>query len=153
MACGDPVTELRNRRASFDYEILDTFEAGLVLTGSEVKSLREGGASISESFARVKNGEILVEGMNIPEYRQASYNNHEPLRTRKLLLNRQEIDQLRVGVEQKGLTIVPLKLYFKDGWAKLLIGLGRGRKRHDKRQKQAARDAQRQIDSALKGER
>ena len=153
MACGDSVTELRNRRASFDYEILETFEAGIVLTGSEVKSLRDGGASISESFARVKSGEILLEGMNIPVYRQASYNNHEPLRTRKLLLNRREIDQLSAGVEQRGLSIVPLKLYFKEGWAKLLIGLGRGRKRHDKRQQQAAKDAKRQIASALKGER
>jgi len=153
MAYGDPVTELRNRRANFDYEILETFEAGLALTGSEVKSLRAGGASISESFARVRNGEVFLEGMNIPVYAQASYNNHEPLRTRKLLLNRREIDQLKAGVEQRGLSIVPLKLYFKDGWAKLLIGLGRGRKRHDKRQRQAERDAKRQIDSALKGER
>lgn len=153
MACGDPVTELRNRRASFDFEILETFEAGMVLTGSEVKSLRAGGASISEAFARIRNGEVLLEGMNIPVYAEASYNNHEPLRTRKLLLNRREISQLKAAVEQRGLTIVPLRLYFKDGWAKLLIGLGRGRKRHDKRQQQAERDARRQMDSALKGER
>lgn len=147
------MTELRNRRASFDYEILETFEAGLVLTGSEVKSLRAGGASISEAFARVKGGEVILEGMNIPVYAQASYNNHEPLRSRKLLLNRREIVELRAGMEQRGLSIVPIKLYFKDGWAKVLIGLGRGRKRHDKRQQQAAKDARRQIDSALKGER
>ena len=99
MAYGDPVTELRNRRANFDYEILETFEAGLALTGSEVKSLRAGGASISESFARVRNGEVFLEGMNIPVYAQASYNNHEPLRTRKLLHG--EIDQLKAGVEQR----------------------------------------------------
>src|SRR5690554_4778516 len=153
MAYGDPVTELRNRRATFDYEILETFEAGLVLSGSEVKSLRAGGASISEAFARIGNGEVILEGMNIPVYAQASYNNHEPLRSRKLLLNRSEIKELKVGLEQRGLSIVPLKLYFKDGWAKVLIGLGRGRKRHDKRQHQAAKDAKRQIDSALKGER
>lgn len=153
MAYGDAVTELRNRRANFDYEILETFEAGLVLTGSEVKSLRAGGASISEAFARVRGDEVFLEGMNIPVYSQASYNNHEPLRTRKLLLHRREIEQLRAAVEQRGLSIVPVKLYFRDGWAKLLIGIGRGRKRHDKRQRQAERDAQRQIDSALKGER
>lgn len=153
MAYGDAVTELRNRRANFDYEILETFEAGLVLTGSEVKSLRAGGASISEAFARVRGDEVFLEGMNIPVYSQASYNNHDPLRTRKLLLHRREIEQLRAAVEQRGLSIVPVKLYFRDGWAKLLIGIGRGRKRHDKRQRQAERDAQRQIDSALKGER
>lgn len=153
MAYGDSVTELRNRRAGFDYEILETFEAGMVLTGSEVKSLREGGASISEAFARIRDGEVVLEGMNIPVYKQASYNNHEPLRTRKLLLNRSEIKELKAGLEQRGLAIVPLKLYFKDGWAKLQIGLGRGRKRHDKRQQQAAKDARRQIDSALKGDR
>ena len=147
------MTELRNRRAGFDYEILETFEAGMVLTGSEVKSLREGGASISEAFARIRDGEVVLEGMNIPVYKQASYNNHEPLRTRKLLLNRSEIKELKAGLEQRGLAIVPLKLYFKDGWAKLQIGLGRGRKRHDKRQQQAAKDARRQIDSALKGDR
>ncbi len=153
MAYGDPVTELRNRRATFDYEILETFEAGLVLSGSEVKSLRAGGASISEAFARIKNGEVILEGMNIPVYAQASYNNHEPLRSRKLLLNRSEIKELKVGLEQRGLSIVPIKLYFKEGWAKVLIGLGRGRKRHDKRQQQAAKDARRQMDTALKGER
>ncbi len=125
----------------------------MVLTGSEVKSLREGGASISEAFARIRDGEVVLEGMNIPVYKQASYNNHEPLRTRKLLLNRSEIKELKAGLEQRGLAIVPLKLYFKDGWAKLQIGLGRGRKRHDKRQQQAAKDARRQIDSALKGDR
>ena len=153
MSYGDAVTELRNRRASFDFEILETFEAGMVLTGSEVKSLRAGGASISEAFARIRNGEVVLEGMNIPVYVQASYNNHEPLRSRKLLLNKREIAQLKAGTTQRGLSIVPLKLYFKDGWAKLLIGLGRGRKRHDKRQQQAEKDARRQIDSALKGGR
>ena len=151
MTTGDLVTELRNRRAGFDYEILETFEAGMVLTGSEVKSLRAGGASISEAFARIRAGEVVLEGMNIPVYAQASYNNHEPLRTRKLLLNRHEIKQLKAGLEQRGLSLVPLKLYFKDGWAKLQLGLGRGRKRHDKRQQAAAKDARRQIDNALKG--
>lgn len=150
MAEGDLVREIRNRRATFDYEILETFEAGLVLTGSEVKSLREGGASLNEAFARIHRGEVILEGMNIPVYRQASYNNHEPLRSRKLLLNRREIDQLQVAVEQRGLSLVPLKLYFRNGWAKLSLGIGRGRKRHDKRRREAERDAKRQIESALK---
>lgn len=125
----------------------------MALTGSEVKSLRAGGASISEAFARIRAGEVILEGMNIPPYRQASYNNHEPLRSRKLLLNRREIAQLQAAIEQRGLALVPLRLYFKNGWAKLELGLGRGRKRHDKRRQQAEKDAQRQIDSALKDRR
>jgi len=122
----------------------------MVLTGSEVKALRAGGASLSGAFARISGGEVLLEGMNIPVYSQASYNNHEPLRSRKLLLHRREIGELQAGIEQRGLTVVPLKLYFKNGWAKVQLGLGRGRKRHDKRQRQAERDAQRQIDRELK---
>ncbi len=142
---------LRNRRASYDYELLETFEAGLVLTGSEVKSLRQGGGSIAEAFARVQNGEIVLEGMNIPTYAFASYNNHEPLRTRKLLLHKREIRQIRDALERKGLTVVPTKLYFKDGWAKLQIALARGRKHYDKRRQQSEKDAQRRIDRALDG--
>ncbi len=145
------MSELRNRRAGFDYEILETFEAGIVLRGSEVKSLREGGGSISEAFARVSKDEVWLEGMNIQPYTQASYNNHEPLRTRKLLLNRSEIRQLKSAVEQRGLALVPLKLYFKDGKAKILLGIGRGRKRHDKRQREAEKDARRQMDSVRRG--
>ncbi len=145
------MSELRNRRAGFDYEILETFEAGIVLRGSEVKSLREGGGSISEAFARVRKNEVWLEGMNIQPYTQASYNNHEPLRTRKLLLNRSEIRELRSAVDQRGLSLVPLKLYFKDGKAKVLLGVGRGRKRHDKRQREAEKDARRQMDSVRRG--
>ena len=141
---------IQNRRASFDYELLDSFEAGLELTGSEVKSLRQGGATLGEAFARYKNGEVWLEGMHIPPYKQASYNNHEPLRSRKLLLKRREIDQIQKGLDRQGLTLVPTKLYFKDGWAKLAIALGRGKKRYDKRQDQAKKDAQRQIERALK---
>ncbi len=141
---------LKNRRASYDYEFLDTFEAGIALTGSEVKSLRNGGGAITEAFARLRNGEVWLEGMHVPTYQQASYNNHEPLRSRKLLLKRREIDELQKGIERKGLTVVPTKLYFKDGWAKVNIALARGKKNYDKRRTQAARDAQRQIDRALK---
>lgn len=141
---------LSNRRAGFDYEILETFEAGIVLSGSEVKSLREGGGSITQAFARVRNGEIFLEGLNIQPYRQASYNNHEPVRPRKLLLNKREINEIRAGLDRRGLTVVPLKLYFKGGWAKVQIALARGRKRHDKRQAQAERDAKRQMEIGQK---
>ena len=141
---------LRNRRASYDYELFDTFEAGISLQGSEVKSLRQGGGSIAESFARVKNNEIWLEGMDIPVYNEASYNNHEPLRSRKLLLKRSEINEITKGLDRKGLTLVPLKLYTKDGWFKLSVALARGKKNYDKRQTQSKRDAQRQIERALK---
>lgn len=141
---------IRNRRATFDYEILETFEAGLVLTGSEVKALREGGGSLTEAYARIRGGEVWLEGLHIPPYRQASYNNHEPLRSRKLLLSRREIAEITKGLERKGLTLVPLKLYFKGGWAKLSVALARGKKLYDKRQDQARRDAKRQMEQALK---
>jgi SsrA-binding protein len=142
--------ELRNRRASFDYEIMETFEAGISLRGSEVKSLRQGGSSIAEAFARIKGGEVWLEGMNIPVYEQASYNNHEPLRSRKLLLGKREIDEISKGLERKGLTLIPLKLYFNKGWAKLSVGLARGKKLYDKRHDKAKKDAQREMQRALK---
>jgi SsrA-binding protein len=142
--------ELRNRRASFDFEILETFEAGIALTGSEVKSLRQGGGSLAEAFARVNRGEVWLEGMNIPVYNEASYNNHLPLRSRKLLLKKSEIAELKNGLERKGLTIVPIKLYVKDGWIKLSIALARGKKNYDKRQSEAKRDAKREIEKAMK---
>lgn len=142
---------LRNRRATFDYEILETFEAGLVLTGSEVKSLRQGGGSIAEAYARFDRGELWLEGMTIPTIQEASYNNHDPARRRKLLLKRRELAEIARGLERRGLTLIPLKLYFKSGWAKLQLGLARGKKVFDKREQQAKRDAQRQIERALKG--
>jgi SsrA-binding protein len=141
---------LKNRRARHDYDIMETFEAGLSLTGSEVKSLRQGGGSIAEAYARIRGDELFVEGMTIPTYDDASYNNHEPDRRRKLLLKRSEIRELRRGIERKGLSVVPLKLYFSGGWAKLEIALGRGKKRYDKRRSAAERDAKRQIERALK---
>ncbi len=141
---------IQNRRASFDYELLDRFEAGITLTGSEIKSLRAGGVTLGEAFARVKNGEVFLEGMHIPPYKDASYNNHEPLRPRKLLLNKREIAEISRGLERKGLTLVPTRLYFKEGWVKLEVALGRGKKRYDKRQDEAKRDAQRQMERAMK---
>lgn len=143
---------LQNRRARHDYEILETFEAGLVLRGSEVKSLRGGGGSIAEAYARVDGGEVWLEGATIPSYPQASYNDHEPGRRRKLLLHRREIVELRRGLERKGLTVVPLELYFDArGRAKLKLALARGRKLHDKRAAASERDAKREMERALKG--
>lgn len=140
---------LQNRRATHDYAILERFEAGMELTGSEVKALRQGGGSIAEAYARVRGGQVFLEGMTIPVYTEASYNNHEPLRVRRLLLKRREIDEISRGLERKGLTLVPLKLYFKGGWAKVELGLGRGKKLHDKRHAEAKKDAQREIDRAM----
>ena len=137
---------IKNRRATFDYELLETFEAGLVLTGSEVKSLRQGGATLAESFARIKGGELWLEGMHIAPYKDASYNNHEPLRSRKLLLNRREIAEIKRGLGRQGLTLIPTRLYFKEGWAKLTVALARGKKLHDKRQAVAKKEAEREME-------
>ncbi len=143
---------LQNRRARHDYEILETFEAGLVLRGSEVKSLRGSGGSIAEAYAKIEGGEVWLEGATIPSYPQASYNDHEPLRRRKLLLHARQVTELRRGLERKGLTVVPLELYFDArGRVKLKIALARGRKRHDKRAAASERDAKREMDRALKG--
>lgn len=144
---------LTNRRARHDYDVLETVEAGLVLTGSEIKSLRRGGCSIAEAYARFRQGEAFLEGATIPIYEEASYNNHAPDRSRKLLLHRRELDALRSAVERRGLTVVPLRLYFKGGRAKLEIALARGRKRHDKRRVEAERDAKREMDRALRARR
>lgn len=138
-----------NRKARHDYTILDTYEAGLALTGTEVKSLRLGRASLVDAFAQEKDGEIYLYGMHIPEYTQGSWTNHEPRRTRKLLLKRLEITRLIGKLQQTGLTLVPLSLYFADGWAKVELGLARGKKSYDKRQDLARRDAEREISRAM----
>ena len=134
-----------NRKARHDYLIEDTYEAGLVLTGTEVKSLRAGRASLTDSFAEVRGGEVFLLGMHIPEYAQGTWTNHEPRRTRKLLLNRAEIDRVSGKVRESGLTLVPLAVYFADGWAKVELGLARGKRAYDKRQDLAKRDADREI--------
>jgi SsrA-binding protein len=134
-----------NRKARHDYAILDTFEAGLALTGTEVKSLRAGRASLVDSFAQVKNGEVYLHGVHIPEYAQGTWTNHEPRRVRKLLLKRMEIDRLAGKLKDSGITLVPLSLYFADGWAKIELGLARGKRSYDKRQDLAKRDADREI--------
>jgi SsrA-binding protein len=138
-----------NRKARHDYTILDTYEAGLALTGTEVKSLRAGRASLVDAFAQERNGELYLHGMHIPEYTQGTWTNHEPRRTRKLLLNRLEIDRLLGKVRESGLTLVPLQLYFADGWAKVELGLARGKRSYDKRQDLAKRDAAREIAKAV----
>ena len=134
-----------NRKARHDYAILDTYEAGMALTGTEVKSLRAGRASLVDTFAQEKSGEIFLHGLHIPEYTQGTWTNHEPRRQRKLLLNRIEIDRLLGKLKESGLTLVPLSLYFSDGWAKVELGLARGKRSYDKRQDLAKRDADREI--------
>ena len=135
----------QNRKARHDYHIDDTYEAGLVLTGTEVKSLRAGRASLVDGFAEVSDGEMWLQGVHIPEYTQGTWTNHEPRRRRKLLLHRQEIDRLGARVQERGLTLVPLALYFKDGRAKVEIGVGRGKRAYDKRQSIAKREADREA--------
>lgn len=135
----------KNRRARHDYSIIDTFEAGLVLTGSEVKSLREGKANLADAYGIVRDGEIFLINLHISLYERASYNNHEPTRTRKLLLHKREITKLIGAIERQGLTLVPLELYFKAGIAKVVLALGKGKKLHDKREDEKERDANRQI--------
>jgi SsrA-binding protein len=140
----------KNRRARHDYTIIDTFEAGLVLTGSEVKSLRDGKANLSDAYGIVRNGEIFIINLHISVYERASYNNHEPTRTRKLLLHKREIGRLIGAIERQGLTLIPLELYFKRGIAKVAIALGKGKKQHDKREDAKARDADREIARAVR---
>ncbi len=139
-----------NRKAQHDYEILDTFEAGMVLLGTEVKSLRNGKANLKDSYARIRNGELWLFGMHISQYSHGNYNNHDPERDRKLLIHKREIRKLIGRVEEAGLTLVPLKLYFKRGKAKVQIALARGKRKYDKRQDIAKRDAQREIARKMK---
>ena len=143
----------RNRRARHDYHIEDTIEAGLVLTGTEVKSLRAGRASLTEAFAQISGDELWLHGLHIPEYAQGTWTNHEPRRTRKLLLHRKEIDRLASQVAERGFTIVPLSLYFSGGKAKVELALARGKRTYDKRHDLARRDAAREVDRALRRRR
>ncbi len=138
-----------NRKARHDFEILDTLECGIVLVGSEVKSLRNGKVSLSESYGRVRQGEVWLLGCDIPEYSEANQFNHAPKRPRKLLLHRREIKKFAGQAFEKGLTLVPLKMYFKEGRAKLLLGLCRGKQKHDKREALKKADAKRDIARAM----
>jgi SsrA-binding protein len=145
----------QNRKARHDYHIEDTYEAGLVLTGTEVKSLRMGRASLVDGFGEVHEGEVWLHGVHIPEYTQGTWTNHAARRKRKLLLNRHEIDKVQSRVNEKGLTLIPLSLYFKDGRAKVEIALARGKKTWDKRhaiaERQAKREAEQVVGRRLKG--
>jgi len=143
----------RNRRARHDYHIEDTIEAGLVMTGTEVKSLRAGRASLTEAFAQISGDELWLHGLHIPEYAQGTWTNHDPRRTRKLLLHRKEIDRLASQVAERGFTIVPLSLYFSGGKAKVELALARGKRTYDKRHDLARRDAAREVDRALRRRR
>lgn len=140
-----------NRKARHDYEILDTLECGIALVGSEVKSLRSGRMSLDEAYGRVDGNEVWLLGCDIPEYEKANQLNHKPKRPRKLLLHRREIRTFAGQAFEKGLTLVPLKMYFKDGRMKVLLGIGKGRQAHDKRQKLKADTARREIEIALRG--
>jgi SsrA-binding protein len=139
-----------NRRARHEYQLLERFEAGLVLTGTEVKSLRQGHATIERAFADVRDGQIYLVGAHIAPYEQASLGSHDPDRDRKLLLHRKEIASLVGKVKERGLTLVPTQLYFKNGRAKVELALARGKEQRDKRRDIAKRDADRQIERALK---
>lgn len=139
----------QNRRARHDYTILDTYEAGVALMGTEVKSLREGRASMADSFANIDDGEVWLRNLHIPEYLRGSWTNHSPRRSRKLLLHRSEIDRLYGKIREGGLTLVPLSLYFNDGKVKCEIALARGKKDYDKRHDIAKRDADREMQRAI----
>jgi SsrA-binding protein len=139
----------QNRKARHDYAIVDVFEAGIVLKGTEVKSLRLGRASLVDGFATIDDGEVFLRGVHIPEYTQGSWTNHEPRRTRKLLLHRSEILRLVGKTKESGLTLVPLSLYFSDGKVKVEIALARGKRSYDKRQDLAKRDADNEVRKAL----
>jgi SsrA-binding protein len=147
LATKEPAKRLiaSNKRAHHDYAILRTYEAGIALLGTEVKSLRLGKASLVDAFAQESNGEIMLYGLHISHYRFGTWTNHEPRRTRKLLLHRVEIEKILSKLRDDGMTLVPLSMYFENGWAKVEIGLARGKRSYDKRQDMAKRDADRDI--------
>jgi SsrA-binding protein len=139
----------QNRKARHDYSIVDVYEAGIMLTGTEVKSLRLGRASLVDGFASIDDGEVYLRNVHIPEYEQGSWTNHEPRRVRKLLLHRDEIERLIGKTKESGLTLVPLSLYFSEGKVKVELALARGKRSYDKRQDLARRDADREVQRAL----
>jgi SsrA-binding protein len=138
--------EIRNRSAYHEYAIEDKYDAGMVLLGTEVKSLREGKASFADSYCYFNRGELFVKSLHIAEYKHGSYNNHDPLRERKLLLNKRELKKMDVKIKEKGYTVIPLKIFFNEkGVAKMEIGLGRGKKLHDKRESIKERESSREL--------
>lgn len=142
---------IKNKKAGFEYSFIATFTAGMILTGTEVKSIREGKASLSDSFCVVLNNELWVKNLHIAEYKQGSYNNHEPKRLRKLLLNRKELQKVNSKLKEKGVTIVPIQLFFNErGFAKLEIALAKGKKSFDKREDLKKKDQQREISKVIR---
>jgi SsrA-binding protein len=139
----------QNRSASYNYELLDRLEAGMVLVGTEVKTLREGKGALRDSYAEVRAGEVWLVHCHIPEYQPGGPRNHDPLRKRKLLLNKREIDKILVQTQQKGMTVVPLKLYFRDGRAKCELAVARGKKFHDRREAERNKEARREAKEAM----
>ncbi|MCG6892762.1 MAG: SsrA-binding protein SmpB [Desulfobacteraceae bacterium] len=150
MSSGHVKIVAENRKARHEYFIEDTFEAGMVLLGTEVKSLRNGRANLKDAYARIRNGEVYVYQMHIGPYTHAYYDNHDPLRRRKLLLHRREINKLYGKVNEQGYALIPLQLYFRDGKAKLKLALARGKKKYDKREAIRRRDEKRELDRARK---
>lgn len=148
---GHTPPKIQNRKARHDYKIEETFEAGVALKGTEVKSIRDGKASLNEAFAYMLNGELWLKNMYVKPYKFGTYNNHDERRDRKLLLKRSEIREIDKYINQKGYTLVPLKLYFKRGYAKILVGLGRGKKSYDKREDIKEKDMRRELDRKIKG--
>jgi SsrA-binding protein len=146
---GDRVA-IRNRRARYDYHVLDSFECGIVLAGAEVKSIRDGRANLQDAYARVEDGEVWLHGMHVSPY-EFSRGELEPVRPRKLLLHRKQIDELARATVERGVTLVPLSVYFKDGRAKVELAVARGKRQYDKRRTIAERDAKREAERALKG--
>lgn len=140
----------RNRRARHDYQVLDSWEAGIVLSGTEVKSLREGKANLTDAYGIIKDGEVWLLNLHISPYERGTHFNHEPTRSRKLLLHRKEIRRLIGAVERQGLTLIPLELYFKDGRAKVRLALGKGKKLHDKRADEKRREDERDMERAMR---
>lgn len=145
------MAEIRNRQAGFEYFIEDKYDAGLVLTGTEVKSLREGRASFNDSYCYIHKGELWIKSLHIAEYSHGTSSNHDPLRERKLLLNKKELRKIEARIKEKGITVVPLRIFFSEkGLAKLQIGLGKGKKLYDKRETIKQRDTQREMKKYLK---
>ena len=145
-------TVITNRKARHDYLVLDSFEAGVMLVGPEVKSIRDGRANLQDAYARVEDGEVWLHGMHVSPY-AFSRGEHDPVRRRKLLLHHDEIDELTRKTQERGITLVPLRVYFKHGRAKVEVALARGKRSYDKRQAIAARDAKREAERAMKGDR
>jgi SsrA-binding protein len=150
MPKGEGKVVAQNKKARHDYHIEETFEAGIVLQGTEIKSIRAGKANLKDSFARVQNGELFLHNMHVSPYEQGNRYNHDPFRTRKLLLHRKEINKLLGATKEQGYSIVPLKMYLKNGYAKVLIGLAKGKKNYDKRQDLKKKDAKREIERAFR---